>query len=132
MSFNERLASLRKNIGLSQQDLAEAIDVSIDSIRRWEARKQEPLLSDLKQLAKVLGVTINELIYDADTQKSARAEKRYSDFKKHSKNINKIVIRSGHFAVEIPADDKGYDFLNSKFKGFSMQDTSVIDFEANS
>ena len=132
MSFNERLASLRKNIGLSQQDLAEAIDVSIDSIRRWEARKQEPLLSDLKQLAKVLGVTINELIYDADTQKSARAEKRYSDFKKHRKNINKIVIRSEHFAVEIPADDKGYDFLNSKFKGFSMQDTSVIDFEANS
>lgn len=131
MSFNERLASLRKSIGLSQQDLAEAIDVSIDSIRRWESGKQEPRLSDLKQLAKVLGVTINELTDDADTQKGARAEGRYSDLKKCRKNINKIIIRSGHFAVEIPADDKGYDFLNSKFKGFSMQDASVIDFEAN-
>lgn len=39
MDISTRIRELRKKQGLNQFELAEAIEVSVDSIRRWESKK---------------------------------------------------------------------------------------------
>lgn len=60
--FPSKLRTLRKKCLLRQDELAAMVDVSVDTIRRWEAGDREPRVSDLKRLTKALRVTIGELL----------------------------------------------------------------------
>lgn len=57
-----RLAQLRKEKGLSQEELANRIGVSRQAISKWENGESSPDTDNLVALAKVYGVTIDELI----------------------------------------------------------------------
>jgi len=57
-----RLAELRKAAGLTQDDLAQALETSQQSIGRWENGKSEPGLGHLFALADMYGVTLDELV----------------------------------------------------------------------
>ena len=67
MDISERIRELRKKQRLNQFELSEAIQVSVDSVRRWESNKREsnkqfPRADELSRLALVLGVTVDELL----------------------------------------------------------------------
>ena len=62
MDISAHISNLRKRAGLTQFDLAELIDVSVDSVRRWESNKQFPRADDLVKLASVLHITESELL----------------------------------------------------------------------
>jgi transcriptional regulator with XRE-family HTH domain len=64
VDFPERLAKLRKQRNLSQQQLAEAAGVHFTQIRRYEAGTSQPTLSVLKELAKALRVSADVLVFD--------------------------------------------------------------------
>ena len=59
--FPERLKALRKKLGLSQHDVAEAIDVSVLTYGRYESGTQKPSSTVLIKLAGYFGVTIDYL-----------------------------------------------------------------------
>jgi len=52
----------KKQKNLTQEELAELLGVNNRSISRWENAKCMPDISLLKDLSKILGVTINDLI----------------------------------------------------------------------
>ena len=56
MSFAERLKQIRKEKGLSQEDLAELLDVSRQAVSKWERGCGAPDISLLPALAAALGV----------------------------------------------------------------------------
>jgi putative transcriptional regulator len=58
------LRDLRKARGLSQADLAEAIEVSRQTINAVEADKYDPSLPMAYKLAAFLGVPVEELFYN--------------------------------------------------------------------
>ena len=62
MEFNEKLQELRKNKGLTQEELAEALYVSRTAISKWESGRGYPSLESLKEIAKYFSVTIDELL----------------------------------------------------------------------
>ena len=64
MELSERIYSLRAKKGMSQGDLAEALDVSRQSISKWETGSSVPELDKLIKLSQVFGVTLDELILD--------------------------------------------------------------------
>jgi transcriptional regulator with XRE-family HTH domain len=66
MEFPNRLAKLRKEKGLTQQALADAIKVSAIQIKRYESGSSQPPLDVIKNLAKVLQVSSDELIFGED------------------------------------------------------------------
>lgn len=52
----------RKAAGLTQQELAKKMNVNQSAVSQWEAGKTSPLKKSWKKLAKVLGVTVDELL----------------------------------------------------------------------
>lgn len=62
MEFNEKLQELRKQTGLTQEELAESLFVSRTAISKWESGRGYPNIDSLKAIAKFFGVTIDELL----------------------------------------------------------------------
>ena len=62
MEFNEKLQELRKQKGLTQEELAEYLYVSRTAISKWESGRGYPNIDSLKAIAKFFEVTIDELL----------------------------------------------------------------------
>lgn len=71
MTLGETIAQLRAEHNLSQGDLAEALDVSRQSVSKWEANGSVPELGRLVQLSELFGVTLDELVNGEPTEKPA-------------------------------------------------------------
>ncbi|MBR2904038.1 MAG: helix-turn-helix transcriptional regulator [Clostridia bacterium] len=76
MEFNQKLQELRKNKGLTQEELAEKLFVSRTAISKWESGRGYPSIDSLKDIAKFFSVTIDELISSDETITLAKEEKR--------------------------------------------------------
>ena len=62
MEFNEKLQELRKQRGLTQEELAEKLYVSRTAISKWESGRGYPNIESLKAIAKFFSVTVDELL----------------------------------------------------------------------
>jgi transcriptional regulator with XRE-family HTH domain len=110
MTFGEKLKSARKNVGLTQEQLAEKLMVSRQAITKWESDKGMPDIENLKQLSKLLNVSIDYLLDDGSeldfsvTKKSIDLTK-YGDGKKLSRlkkaEIKEQIIREEYPDAEI-------------------------------
>lgn len=61
MSLGERIQRFRKQCGYSQEALAEKLNVSRQTISKWEANQSIPDIERCKQLADIFGISISEL-----------------------------------------------------------------------
>lgn len=73
MNLSERLAELRKKKGLSQMELAEALNVSRQSVSLWENGSTTPTVDRLQLLAEFYGITMDELFYPIEEKPKAEA-----------------------------------------------------------
>ena len=62
MEFHEKLQELRKNKGLTQEELAEALYVSRTAISKWESGRGYPSIDSLKEISTYFSVTIDDLL----------------------------------------------------------------------
>ena len=62
MEFNKKLQELRKQKGLTQEELAEKLYVSRTAISKWESGRGYPNIDSLKALTEFFSVTIDELL----------------------------------------------------------------------
>ncbi len=62
MEFHEKLQELRKQKGLTQEELAESLYVSRTAISKWESGRGYPNIDSLKAISKFFSVTIDELL----------------------------------------------------------------------
>ena len=62
MTFGEKLSSLRKQANLTQSDLADKLNVSRQAITKWENDTGLPDLGNIKKLASIFNVTVDELL----------------------------------------------------------------------
>lgn len=64
MALSETIYRLRTERGLSQGDLAAKLDVSRQSISKWETGSSVPELDKLVAMSRLFGVTLDELVLD--------------------------------------------------------------------
>ena len=64
MGLGERIYKLRTEKEMSQGDLADALEVSRQSISKWETNGSVPELDKLVKLSQIFGVSLDELILD--------------------------------------------------------------------
>ena len=84
MEFNEKLQELRKQKGLTQEELAEKLYVSRTAISKWESGRGYPNIESLKAIAKFFSVTVEELLSSGEVltiaeEDSKRKEKHFRD-----------------------------------------------------
>ena len=66
MEFHEKLQYLRKQKGLTQEQLAEHLFVSRAAVSKWESGRGYPGIDSLKTIAAFYSVTIDELLSDEE------------------------------------------------------------------
>ena len=84
MEFNEKLQELRKQRGLTQEELAEKLYVSRTAISKWESGRGYPNIESLKAIAKFFSVTVDELLSSGEVltiaeEDNKRKEKHFYD-----------------------------------------------------
>ena len=64
MSIKQRIRSIRAEQGISQEALAELLDVSRQTISKWENGQVRPSAENLARLSHALGVSVDALVKD--------------------------------------------------------------------
>lgn len=73
MNFSERLKEIRKNEGLSQEQLAEKIGVSRQAITKWETGKGLPDVENMVIIAEIFKTTLDDLLRDSAARQKQEA-----------------------------------------------------------
>jgi transcriptional regulator with XRE-family HTH domain len=76
-TFENNLQRLRKLRNMKQEELAQRINVSRQTISGWETGRRQPDLDTLKKLAEVLEVDIHELIYGSMQGEYPKFQRKY-------------------------------------------------------
>ena len=66
MVFSEKLQILRKNKGLTQEELAEKLGVSRQAVAKWESSLVYPDIYNLIQISNLMNVSVDYLVKDQD------------------------------------------------------------------
>lgn len=74
MTLSEKITALRTGRKLSQGDVAERLDVSRQSVSKWETGQSVPELDKIVKLADLFGVSVDELVRDGDAPQPAPPE----------------------------------------------------------
>lgn len=79
MEFNEKLQELRKQKGLTQEELAEHLFVSRTAVSKWESGRGYPNIDSLKAIARFFSVTIDELLSGEEVMNIAQEDNRQKE-----------------------------------------------------
>ena len=79
MKFNENLKYLRKEEKMTQENLAERLNVSRQAVTKWESGQSLPDIENLKQIADLFGVTMDSLVGDVENKKESNINKKIND-----------------------------------------------------
>ena len=105
-----RLCAYRKNRGFSQEELAEKIGVSRQAVSKWERAEASPDIDTLILLAKIYGVTLDELL-NTDPKNEATEEPTDGEAQ------DRVSLKNG-----IHVHSKDGDKVDISFKGIHVQD----------
>lgn len=78
MSFGNRLYELRRSKNISQEELAELLDVSRQSISKWENDKAYPEMTRLLFMSDYFGVSLDYLMRGTENSESTQREENKS------------------------------------------------------
>ena len=110
-----RLYELRKQKGLSQEELAEKLGVSRQAVSKWERSEASPDTDNLIALAKIYDLSLDELIFGEKQKEEKQEEKEKEESTEKSADepvtdtpdgINKVNIGPGGIFVESEDGDK--------------------------
>lgn len=76
MEFNEKLQELRRQKGLTQEQLAEQLYVSRTAISKWESGRGFPNIESLKAIAKFFAISLDELLSGEEILEIAEADQK--------------------------------------------------------
>lgn len=101
MKFNEKLFTLRKLAGYSQEEFAEIIGVSRQTVSKWETEFMKPETDKLIQISKLYDVSLDELLID-ENEISLQTNRTVEN-----KNREKIIEINSENTKQIEKNDKG-------------------------
>lgn len=79
MILADKIIELRKKAGMSQEELAEKMNVSRQSVSKWEGAQSTPDLNRILELSRIFGVTTDYLLKDELTETSPETKTEVPD-----------------------------------------------------
>lgn len=89
MILADKIIEERKRIGLSQEELAEKLNVSRQSVSKWEGAQSIPDINRIIMLAEIFGVTTDYLLKDDAMRDSCDSVKESAE---HPRNARKLSL----------------------------------------
>lgn len=86
MTFDEKLMSLRKSRGWSQEELGDKLGVTRQTVSKWELGATTPEMEKLAQMSELFGITVDELI-KGDAYNEIKSE-QFPNSEKKSRFVN--------------------------------------------
>ena len=91
MEFNNKLYELRKQKGFSQEELANRLNVSRQTVSKWEIGESTPDMEKLIAISDLFEISLDELVLNKKTEQSESPDpvehvmksELYSDIKEH-------------------------------------------------
>ena len=77
--YGEKIKTKRRELNLSQEDLANKLFVTRQAISKWENDKATPTMTNLRELSEVFGVDMAYFIGEADGEKKLDNNKEETD-----------------------------------------------------
>ena len=74
MEFSNRLYELRKKKGLSQEELANRLNVTRQTISKWEVGDSTPDMEKLVAISDLFGISLDELVVGKETKEDMKEE----------------------------------------------------------
>ena len=105
MTIGKRIAALRKEKGKTQEELSHKMEVSAQAVSKWENDQTCPDITSLPKLAKILGVTVDELLSGKEeTEPVARvlAPEERKDIKEMMLRLVVESCNGDHVRMNIP------------------------------
>ena len=93
MTLGERIKLHRQNLGLSQEALAEKLNVSRQAVTKWESDNGVPDIENLVALSKVMGVTLDELVIGKEEKEAKEAGDGFVDQREDLANQRDSFVR---------------------------------------
>lgn len=75
MTLGEKIKLHRQNLGLSQEALAEKLNVSRQAVTKWESNNGVPDIDNLIALSRVIGISLDELVLGEEARDVQDLEK---------------------------------------------------------
>ena len=97
MTLGEKLQTLRRSRGLSQEQLAEILEVSRQAVSKWENCESAPDLDRLRAICTYFGVTTDYLIWD-EPEDAPRGAEEAPSREAQKKPLRETVREHGEWA----------------------------------
>lgn len=115
MNINEKILLLRKKAGLSQESLAEKLNVTRQTVSNWELGQTTPDILQAKELSKIFNVSLDDLTNN----------KLELNVKNNSNNILKDLIgKNCSLLINEDYTDSYIDY-NSKVKVLDVSNSFI-------
>ena len=117
MSIGEQVRKYREAQHLTQEQLAERVDVHPNTIRRWELSERTPNSAKLNDLSQALGVSVVDLMSEDDTSSVTQDTeslpiKKVPTSSSRSSKWMLVYERDGE-RIELPPTEQGYRIIDS-------------------
>ncbi|MBQ7915744.1 MAG: helix-turn-helix transcriptional regulator [Firmicutes bacterium] len=107
MALGERIKECRKRSGMSQEKLAELMDVSRQAVTKWESGQSAPSTENLFKLAEIFDTTVDLLLESKTDESPSTAEQIYQQYKaeqgkkkvRRIQNIKTFLLFVGAYLV---------------------------------
>ncbi|GEQ21122.1 helix-turn-helix domain-containing protein [Clostridium butyricum] len=127
MSLGSNIKRIRNNRGLTQKELAEKLQVNINTIQNYENGRREPKTKVIENLGKILDVSLSEFFLDDDPKKE---EENINKLKSEIPESRKRLINESPSNQKYNDDNcKGENLLDELLKNDALQADSNYNYE---
>ena len=93
MKFNEKLIELRKKEGLSQEELGYKLNVTRQTVSKWELGQTTPEMDKLVEMSRIFNISVDQLINDSEIESKGSAEYEIDDATRVTDKEVKVYVK---------------------------------------
>lgn len=125
MNFSDRIKLLRKELNLTQEELANKINKTRSTIAGYETERKQPDYETLKVIADFFDVSIDYLLGRTDSRRSETKQNLPIEFTTPEEAIKfvleqNVIMGFGGFDIEKMSDEEVVEFANELLRQLKL------------